>query len=867
MARNTRFARTVSDFLQNKNLVSLWSHHQGVSHTYEQVCKNGRVSRSAVDHIILSPRLVPLVVDCGVIHRGDNLSFHSPIWVKLQVGSLPIRNKMQPVSTKKPSWSKASADQVAVFTASLHDRLQALSVPPGVCCGDVHCSAHGHSSETDTSVLDILCALVETSYTTLPMYGGASGRLGGRGKVPGWSKEVGPYQAEAKYWYDAWIREGSPRGDWLHSLMVKKRAQYHYAVRRVRKRADLTRAEQLFAASLQGDTDLLAEMRKIRCGGSDGDTVLPDVVAGGQGEDEIAGKFKAVYATLYNSAGSQEEMATLLENVNKMINQNSAQEVLKVTGCKVKEAACLLKPKKGDVSGGFTSDALLNAPDILFDHLATIFRSFLTHGTVSSHLLACCFLPLLKGSTKDPADTSSYRAIAGSSLILKLFEKVILLIWGHLLGSDSLQFGYKQKTSTSQCSWLVTEVVQHFLRQGSHPIVTLLDCKAAFDICKFNILFEKLISTGLPAIVVRALMFSYQHQYAWVKWGSVRSDTFFIQNGTRQGSIASPILVALYCDQLIKELRKLGVGAHVAGVFMGASAYADDLVLVAPTRHAMQLMLGVCEEYAAKNNILFSTNENPKLSKTKCIFMSGRAKNLAKPVPLTLCGRDLPWVESANHLGHTLHESGTMDQDASVARAKLIDQLVEIQHSFSFASPVEILRAYQVYCSSHYGSMLWDLSGETATKYFNSWTTAVKLAWQCPRATRTYLVQQVLACGGISAKIDIMSRFCKFFLGLRSSPCREVSILANMVGRDVRSVTGKNIRVIMEMSGSNLWSESPGKVRANLLEAETVTIEREDRWRVKYLETLLKHRQEWHYRGDKEQVAKTQVLIDSLCVN
>ena len=867
MARNTRFARTVSDFLQNKNLVSLWSHHQGVSHTYEQVCKNGRVSRSAVDHIILSPRLVPLVVDCGVIHRGDNLSFHSPIWVKLQVGSLPIRNKMQPVSTKKPSWSKASADQVAVFTASLHDRLQALSVPPGVYCGDVHCSAHGHSSETDTSVLDILCALVETSYTTLPMYGGASGRLSGRGKVPGWSKEVGPYQAEAKYWYDAWIREGSPRGDWLHSLMVKKRAQYHYAVRRVRKRADLTRAEQLFAASLQGDTDLLAEMRKIRCGGSDGDTVLPDVVAGGQGEDEIAGKFKAVYATLYNSAGSQEEMATLLEKVNKMINQNSAQEVLKVTGCKVKEAACLLKPKKGDVSGGFTSDALLNAPDILFDHLATIFRSFLTHGTVSSHLLACCFLPLLKGSTKDPADTSSYRAIAGSSLILKLFEKVILLIWGHLLGSDSLQFGYKQKTSTSQCSWLVTEVVQHFLRQGSHPIVTLLDCKAAFDICKFNILFEKLLSTGLPAIVVRALMFSYQHQYAWVKWGSVRSDTFFIQNGTRQGSIASPIFWALYCDQLIKELRKLGVGAYVAGVFMGASAYADDLVLVAPTRHAMQLMLGVCEEYAAKNNILFSTNENPKLSKTKCIFMSGRAKNLAKPVPLTLCGRDLPWVESANHLGHTLHESGTMDQDASVARAKLIDQLVEIQHSFSFASPVEILRAYQVYCSSHYGSMLWDLSGETATKYFNSWTTAVKLAWQCPRATRTYLVQQVLACGGISAKIDIMSRFCKFFLGLRSSPCREVSILANMVGRDVRSVTGKNIRVIMEMSGSNLWSESPGKVRANLLEAETVTIEREDRWRVKYLETLLKHRQEWHYRGDKEQVAKTQVLIDSLCVN
>ena len=574
-----------------------------------------------------------------------------------------------------------------------------------------------------------------------------------------------------------------------------------------------------------------------------------------------------MYETLYSSAGSQEKMATLQDKVNMLVNQNSVEEVLKVTGSKVKEAACLLKPKKGDISGGFTSDALLNAPDIMFDKLATIFRSFLIHGTVSSCLLACCFIPLLKGSTKDPADTSSYRAIAGSSLILKLFEKVILLIWGHLLGSDSLQFGFKEKTSTSQCSWLVTEVVQHFLRQGSHPIVTLLDCKAAFDICKFNILFEKLLYTGLPAIVVRALMFSYQHQYAWVRWGNVKSDTFPIRNGTRQGSIASPVFWAVSCDQLIKELRDLGIGAYVAGVFMGASAYADDLVLVAPTRHAMQLMLGVCEDYAARNNILFSTHTNPNLSKTKCIFMSGKTKNLSKPVPLTLCGRDLPWVESANHLGHTLHESGTMDQDVRVARAKLIHQLVDTQHSFSFASPVEILRAYQVYCSSHYGSMLWDMSGDSATQYFNSWTTGVKLAWQCPRATRTYLVQQVLACGGISAKADIMSRYSKFFLSLRNSPCKEVSILANLVARDVRSVTGRNIKLIMDISGSNLWSDTPGKVRAGLIEAETVRYAREDSWRIPYLGSLLQHRQEWHYRGDKEQVAKVQTLIDSLCVN
>ena len=288
--------------------------------------------------------------------------------------------------------------------------------------------------------------------------------------------------------------------------------------------------------------------------------------------------------------------------------------------------------------------------------------------------------------------------------------------------------------------------------------MTLLDCKAAFDTCKFSILFTRVLETGVPAIVARAMMYSYQHQYAWVRWGQARSDLFTIRNGTRQGSIASPVLWSVYCDLLIKELRTLGLGAHVAGVFMGVAAYADDLVLIAPTRHAMQQMLAVCEDFAARYNIGFSTDPNPRKSKSKCIFMLGTASNIDKPAPLTLCGRDLPWVESATHLGHEIHESGSMDHDAKIARARFIDQSVEVRQAFSFASPAEVIRALQVYCSSHYGAVLWDLQGEGAVQYCNSWTTAIKLAWNCPRATRSYLVQEVLACGSTSAKADILVR-------------------------------------------------------------------------------------------------------------
>jgi hypothetical protein len=63
-------------------------------------------------------------------------------------------------------------------------------------------------------------------------------------------------------------------------------------------------------------------------------------------------------------------------NVN-IVGEESLEEVLKVTGAFVKKAACKMKLGKGDVTEGYTSDAILNAPDILFDQLAMVYRSWL----------------------------------------------------------------------------------------------------------------------------------------------------------------------------------------------------------------------------------------------------------------------------------------------------------------------------------------------------------------------------------------------------------------------------------------------------------------------------------------------------------
>ena len=186
-------------------------------------------------------------------------------------------------STRKNlSWSRASQTQIDAYTVSLEEKLQAVQLPPSLNCTDPHCKDPKHSKERDSIVLDLLCAMVEASHSTLPLYGGKGGgrRDGVRGTViPGWNELVAPYQKEAKYWHNAWLHEGRPSTGWLHQTLVKKRSQYHYAIRRARRRSDLTRAEQLFEASMQGDCNLLAEMKKIRCGGPSRRPDLPDTVA------------------------------------------------------------------------------------------------------------------------------------------------------------------------------------------------------------------------------------------------------------------------------------------------------------------------------------------------------------------------------------------------------------------------------------------------------------------------------------------------------------------------------------------------------------------------------------------------------------
>ena len=180
-----------------------------------------------------------------------------------------------------------------------------------------------------------------------------------------------------------------------------------------------------------------------------------------------------------------------------------------------------------------------------------------------------------------------------------------------------------------------------------------------------------------------------------------------VSNGTRQGSVLSPLLFSVYLDDLLQRLRYLQLGCHIGGYWYGGCGYADDIILMAPNREVLQRMVDICESYAVEHNLIFSTDPTPALSKTKCIFFCGRQGRVKYPDPVQLGGQDLPWVESAAHLGHILHQQVSMEKDCTRARAKFTER----REDLSFARPDQVLQASQIYCSD--GSVIWSLESNT----------------------------------------------------------------------------------------------------------------------------------------------------------
>ena len=126
------------------------------------------------------------------------------------------------------------------------------------------------------------------------------------------------------------------------------------------------------------------------------------------------------------------------------------------------------------------------------------------------------------------------------------------------------------------------------------------------------------------------------------------------------------------------------------------------------------------------------------------MYLCGSSGEIFYPDPLILNGHPLPWVKISVHLGHQLSQECTTNFDCRIKRAQFIEKSTAIRELFKFANPPDIITVISLYSGSLYGSNLWDLYGERANQTWRCWNSAIKLAWNVPRETHTYITENLV---------------------------------------------------------------------------------------------------------------------------
>jgi len=78
-------------------------------------------------------------------------------------------------------------------------------------------------------------------------------------------------------------------------------------------------------------------------------------------------------------------------------------------------------------------------------------------------------------------DSANFCGIALSSVYGKLFDNIVFFQFSDKLQTSQLQFGFKAKSSTNLCTFVLKEALSYYATNHSNVFCTFLDATKAFD--------------------------------------------------------------------------------------------------------------------------------------------------------------------------------------------------------------------------------------------------------------------------------------------------------------------------------------------------------------------------------------------------
>lgn len=612
---------------------------------------------SVIDFICVSSALVPAVEEYTTYCYPLNLSDHEPVIIKLNVSlmkdfNFTINNAKlnvdvadaEPYIERRFRFEHGNIAYYYEYTRVLIDPImkEIISVYNALDYNvDIECLCS--NSTIDRWYSSIVDSLLNASHATIPYTKSNHFK-------EWWDSELTELKNNCMLSHDEWKCNGKPRSGPIFEKRNSDKKQYRSLIQ-VRKSTEKLDISNSLLYSLYNETGTKF-WKNWKNKTNNSPTVTPKIV-GTESDASACVEFKSYFEKLSAMTdhafdnGMRSKFYKLLNLRSQYNDRHKLNDLNRelYSATLIDMAIGKLNNSTGVGVDGLQKHHFIHAHPSLHSTLSKLFYLMMLKSYVPNKFGCGIVVPIQKDtSLKGKQKLDNFRGITLSPIIAKIFEYSIMFLYGKYFVSSDRQFGFKQNLGCVHAIFCVRNVIDYFVTNDSSVNVCLLDISKAFDKVNHNCLFVKLLQLSVPLCVVRILHDWYSKMSARVKFGNFLSNEYVILCGVRQGGVLSPSLFCLYVDNILKRLSKYG--CHMNNVCYSSFLYADDLIILAPTRSELIRMINVVYDE------LQSINLKLNCEKSCCISIGPRY--VFNCTPITTNAGIFNFVNEAKYLGVTI---------------------------------------------------------------------------------------------------------------------------------------------------------------------------------------------------------------------
>ena len=247
----------------------------------------------------------------------------------------------------------------------------------------------------------------------------------------------------------------------------------------------------------------------------------------------------------------------------------------------------------------------------------------------------------------DLSDCGNWRGIALMPHITKLYDKLLLFRLRVIDPFMSpLQNGFREGRNTTHHILALTQLLDIAKTRKNYPLHgCFVDFSKAFDSISWPAIKRALLSWNTPTALINAIFAVMEGHTMRVRVDKELTDPIQVGVGVLQGDTLAPFLFVLVVDGLLSNLPR-DCGITVDDVQLVAMAFADDIVLLAPSVRKLQQLFSNLEANALKVGLKI----NLGAGKTERFKVDALDPDPTIPL-VTAAQKVIPLVDSYKYLG------------------------------------------------------------------------------------------------------------------------------------------------------------------------------------------------------------------------